>query len=402
MALFRYHGHTEAGQPKAGTIEAPSRMLATVSLRREGLFIEVLEEVVPEGATRAASPKPSLWDLINPISARHLARFWDQFAQLMHAGVSVHEALLALQGRVAGRIARVLGKMAPAIAAGKSLSDEAAAYPGIFPLYVVGMLQAGETSGELEVIARDLATQYDQDFKAWLRLLPAKIYFSLVLILCVLVPAFPGIVIGADDLLSGLREYLHFAVTRLLPWIAVVLFGLLVLKVILNLPGIKTVKDGVVYGLPLVNRPLLVTGRWRFLRCLQVLIGAGVDLPQAVATAAEATGNEAIAKPFRMVASKMRDTGAGVELLAAVPSLTPEMRNALLTADQAGTYDQALQNLTAQAAEERDSLLRRTTIGTYVVFYVIVIGLVIAALAAAWLGHYNAIFQRFESPEWMP
>ncbi len=341
-------------------------------------------------------------DLLLPVSAGSLARFWSQFAQLLHAGFNVHDALIELQGRVSKRIGRVLGRMAVVVALGRPLSEAAAAYPGIFPGHVVGMLRAAEAAGELESIARDLAEQYGQDHRMWLLSLPAKIWFGLIVIFCGLVAPFPGIVLRAGNITAGLQDYRHFAVTRLLPAMVALMIGIWIMRLILNLPKVRLVKDSVVFAVPLVNWPTAVTGRLRFFRCLQVLVRAGVNLPEAVETAACAVPNASMAEQFRMAAAWMRQTGGGIEYLSRVPSLTDTMRNILLTAEQAGTYDEALQVLVAAAAAERAWLLQRKTIAGYVLAYVVIGPLVMVALYFAYRGYYQAIFERFESPEWMP
>lgn len=409
MPTFRYQGRKGDGQTVSGTVDADSRLLATIRLRQQGLSIETLKEdtildIALESEPTSLTPRGrmSMLDVLHPISAGSLARFWNQFAQLMHAGVSIYETLTTLQGRVPRRIGSGLAQMAQGVGAGHQLCQEAALHPGIFPRHVVGMLRAAQSSGDLEAIGRDLADQYEQDFRMWLRLLPGKIYFAIVAVLCVLIAPFPTYVISAPDLNTGLHNYLQYAMAHLFPWMAAAVVGLIVLRGLLNLPGIKQVKDSVLYALPVINTSLVITGRWRFMRCLQILMRAGVPLPEAVETASDAFGNAAMARPYLLAAEQMRTVGGGIAALAQVRSLPADIRNILLTAGQAGTYDEALEALASRAAEERKSLMGKLIFANYALAYVIMVPLVAMVVYLGYRNYMTAILDRFNSPEWMP
>src|SRR5215470_6115661 len=136
MPVFEYRGLTPAGKQVKGLLEADSSRTLRQQLRRSGVFLtDVLAE--RETAPRrpragAAEPKPSLGSrevhlgrfLRARVSSEDVAIFTRQLSTLLHAGVTLVEALTALVDQTEKeRLKRVVSDVKTRVNEGSSLAD---------------------------------------------------------------------------------------------------------------------------------------------------------------------------------------------------------------------------------------------------------------------------------------
>jgi len=398
MPLYKYEGTTPEDEPKSGTVEAPSRMIATVKLRQAGLRIHTLAEV-PSSVGRADQDRRdkvqySPWYPLKPVPSGALSDFYAQLHELLSAGVSIHDSVDALQGRVHPRLRPVMQDLVPAIAAGEGATENLAKYPQIFPAHVQAMLKVGETAGNLDEIASVLAQQYDEEHRLAQMLLLPKMYYGLVLIFCILIPTFPWIIS------RGFSWYLHELITVLIPIIAVIIALLLLGKVVLGTPAGKSLTDDIVYRLPWLSLFAMRAAHTRVLSSLHILMRAGVDLPTALELVAPASGLRPMHAELDVAAKRIREQVPVSVALGQCGALSDRAKAALGTAEQSGLYEEALARLAGRVAEERQASIKKiATLGTLgaTVITAVLVGI---AVYFGFSAYINAILERAE--EWMP
>ena len=350
MPLYQYESITPEGEQKSGTIEAPSRMLANLKLREQGLRVRTLVEARTAPSTEASRTQKvqySPWYPLRPVGPGPLADFYAQLSQLLRAGVTIHDAAHALQGRVHPRLRKVLREVTPALAEGESLTENLAKCPQIFPAHVLAMVQVGETSGNLDEICEVIASQYDEELRLQRMLLLPKVYYGIVLLFCILIPTFPWMIS------RGFSWYLHQLLTVLIPVIMGLIVLLLLGKVVLAVPAIKTVTDDLIYRLPFLAPFGLRAARARLLTSLHVLMRAGVDLPTAINSAAPTVGVRPMQAQLQIAAERIRAQEEVPKALQDCSALSDQAKAALSTAQQSGLYEQALHRLAERAVDER-------------------------------------------------
>ncbi len=89
-------------------------------------------------------------------SARTLVDFCYHLSTILEAGIPLLEGLRDLQEGGASPIAQELDDIARKVQSGRSLSAAMASYPNIFPALVRSLVEAGEDTGKLDVVLRDL------------------------------------------------------------------------------------------------------------------------------------------------------------------------------------------------------------------------------------------------------
>ena len=104
-------------------------------------------------------------------------------ASLLPAGLPLARALRAATNLATGPVARALDGVRIRVERGESLADALSQHPGLFsPLYV-GVVRAGEKSGDLDAAFARLAAQLERDERLRAKLLSASIYPTILLVL---------------------------------------------------------------------------------------------------------------------------------------------------------------------------------------------------------------------------
>ncbi len=413
MPRFRYEARDKQGRQVAGEVEARSRVEASLRLREADLWITKLvpAEVArtrqaPSAVRRAAGQwRYSLW----PVRAAALRDFFLQLADLLQAGINVYEAMTGLADRVHWRLRRVVREIAPPLARGEGLGDQLARYPYVFAATTVGMMRAGERSGQLPEMCRLLADQYQQDHRIWLSLLPVRLYGWLVIFFAIMAPAVPAVLPAvfawrmehseakmAEVLAQLWQHYAVLLVHRLLPlFLGVVLLDWLV-RWLLRQPWAAGLRQNLLRFLPGAAGYLQIGRNARVLAVLEAMVHAGASYGEALEVAAEAAGPGGLGRQLARAAQRVQAGEPLGTAMAQVTRLPFAARSAILTAEQAGAQERTLGRLAAAEREALEAAPRRLALlGN--LGGLGLLGL-LTALAVAW-GYYNYWSAVFEAGE---
>lgn len=400
MPDFDYSGKTRDGAPASGAIQAPSRAVATARLRAQGIWIETLEVAgsAASSARSAARPREVHWSPfygLRPVSPGRMGHFFDQLAGLYHAGVGMQTVAQDTAARIGDRRLRhVLEAAAPRLSAGEPLSECLAAWPQIFPPATVGYVRLGELTGNLDLLARDLAEEYHAIQRAWWIALIPKVYVFLVLLLVALVPSFPRIIS------EGLSWWVAHVEHQILPLMAIALVAYWVLMIIWRLPATFAYRDSLAYSLPIWSQVTRSSGMVRFYRGMEIAARAGVEFPEALSAAALSTGNQVMARRLEATASAVRTGQPLPEALRQTRLLSTDADSMLGTAGLTGAYDHTFASLAQETRARRVLLSRVLVFAGGALGYVIMAGIVLFACYVGYMTLYDSVFKRAE--EFMP
>lgn len=399
MPAFDYSGRTRDGAPASGQIQAPSRAVATARLRAQGIWIEALDEQGkrPTGGI-AGPPREVHWSLLYglfPVSPGRMGHFFDQLAGLYRAGVGMQVVAQDTAARIGDRrLRRVLETAAPRLSAGEPLSDCLASWPQIFPASTIGYVRLGELTGNLDVLARDLAEEYHAQQRAWWIAMVPKVYVFLVLLLATLVPSLPRIIS------EGFTWWLHHVETNLLPFMGIALVASWVFLIVWRLPAFLALRDSMAYSLPIWSQVTRSAGMARFYRGMEIAARAGVELPEALSAAALSTGNQVMARRLEATASAVRTGQPLPEALRSTRLMSRDADSLIGTAGLTGAYDQTFASLAQETRARRVLLSRVLVFAGGALGYVIMAGIVLFACYVGYMTLYDSIFKRAE--ELMP
>ncbi len=174
MAAFRFEAVDAQGRLRQGLLDAENPRVARDRLRADGL--------VPT----AVEPAPERPDTLSRmrLPAAILALFTRQLATLVHAGMPLDHALLAVGEQADDpRVAKLVAALRTQVMAGEPLPSALARFPRTFaPLYR-GLVGAGTETGRLSEVLARLADYLDARLVLRQRFTVALIYPALVTII---------------------------------------------------------------------------------------------------------------------------------------------------------------------------------------------------------------------------
>jgi type II secretory pathway component PulF len=145
--------------------------------------------------------------------------------------------------------------------------------------------------------------------------------------------------------------------------------------------------DTLLLELPVIGKQIRTLLLARFCLALELMLGAGVKIDEALARAAEATGNAALARGIRPAVEEVLEGEALVTALAHTGLFPETFLARLQTAEESGAVAEDLRRLADQYADEArfamDLIMRGLAFGVYAV----VAGIYIYFIITFW-SHY--------------
>lgn len=363
MAAFAYHALDSQGRPRTGTIEARDQLEAIARLQADGLLPIRAEPLQPSrhaavwrwlgrrrGDAHGAALLPS--ELLACIS---------EIAALLEGGLPL-ERCLALTAATPARpaAAEILRQLREGVAGGATLSATMARHPRSFGPLVQGIVRVGETGGALAAALRQLAAHLESAATLKSALITALLYPTLVtaiaiisvaVLLRVVVPQFAPLFDGAEATLPWATRAI-FSLSDLLRrfgWLVILITtgGVLWLRARWSDPAWVRRTHARLLRIPVLRETWLHLDIARWSRTLALLLGQGVALPNALATAAPIVTNAELRFRCTQLAASLREGRTLSQLLRGV-QLLPESALALL---HAGESSGRLAATLAQLAE---------------------------------------------------
>jgi type II secretory pathway component PulF len=305
------------------------------------------------------------------IRLKHLVPFLHQAGTMLRAGLDLRQALRTLARVSPSRTLRqVVARMCERVEAGQSMEAALQAAGTVFPDMMVRVLSVGEVSGSLGEMFLELANYYDWWRLVLRRLLTGLIYpgfmlFVLWHVLALLMAFGVVSVLGMGYQTFLLIFYIGVPVVLFLPKFLRRVFGRTVLL------------DTLLLGLPVVGKQIRTLLLARFCLALQLMLGAGVKIDEALARAAEATGNAALARGVRPAVEEVLEGEALATALAHTGMFPETFLARMQTAEESGAVAEDLRRLADQYADEArfavDLIMRGLAFGAYVLMAAIVI-----------------------------
>lgn len=165
MPEFAYQAVDVSGRRIRGHEEAPSPLALTRGLEARGLIVIDVDAAEPRGRGGLGfGHRQAVLELTRAVAA------------LLRAGLPLARALGASAHVAAGPVGEAVAAVRARVERGESLADALTGYPALFsPLYV-GLVRAGERSGDLTGAFGRLAEQLERDEKLRARLLSLSVY----------------------------------------------------------------------------------------------------------------------------------------------------------------------------------------------------------------------------------
>ena len=186
MKAFRYTAKGKSGNRVEGIMEGESTSGVSRALINMGMFpLEVAEAYSEGGVFNQVGVLKGFWRRMEnrPLKSQSLALFTRRLGDLLDAGLPMQKAVYQLHAQTKERtLKRVLRSVAFRVNNGESLSQSLSGHGALFPLTLLGAIEAGENSGGLTAILQGLAELYEKEDDLERTVRAALLYPSLVLL----------------------------------------------------------------------------------------------------------------------------------------------------------------------------------------------------------------------------
>jgi type IV pilus assembly protein PilC len=285
---------------------------------------------------------------------------------------------------------------------GTSFSDALRLQQGAFPNFMVSMVQAGESSGSLDVIMKRLEDQYLKESKLNNKIKGAMMYPIILAVLCVVIvialftfimPTFKSMMTEAD--MKGLTGFLFaFSDSLIGYWyiyLAVVVGLVFGISYAIKVPSVRFKVDKAMCKMPKVGQLVMKVYTGRFARTLSSLYSSGIPMVEALQRSAAILNNSYIEDAFIKVIDEVKQ---GDQLSSAI-SRTGIFESMFISIIYVGEESGALDTILSKTADfyedESDSAIQRL-VGMIEPIMIIVMGAAIGTVIAGILpAIYNSM-----------
>ena len=335
MAEYSYLAITRTGKEKKGSMEANDEAKVKAQLKSEGLIpikVELLNTL----------NRDINISIGKPVKPRELSVFCRQFTSILHAGVTVVNALDMLSSQIENKMFRkAIIETKLAVEKGESLADAMRTNPKVFPPLLINMVEAGEASGSLDVAFRRMSVQFEKAAKLKALVKKAMIYPIMLLVVAfgvlmimsvVVVPQFVTMFESMGSELPGITKFV-MRVSDFFreQWYIVML---IIIAIPLTYHGVNKSEQGKLFigtlkiKLPIFGKLNVKTASASFARTLSTLVCSGLNITQALDITARSMTNALFKKAVLQTkeeAERGSQLSVPIKECGLFPDMVPQM-----------------------------------------------------------------------------
>lgn len=350
---FSYQAKTKDGNPESGTIEASSREGALEVLQKYDLY-PVSVEAKKNFLSEEDIP------FLSEVSKEDIILFTRQMSILTRSNLPITESLETIANQAeSNSLKEKIFKMVGSIEGGGSLSGSFEQFPEIFSPFYIGMLKAGERSGNIPESFEYLASYMEKNRELMSQLRGALVYpvfvsvifvFLLVLMSVFIVPSFEQVFTDLGVELPFSTRVVMGLSSAITTWwwliIAVLVAGVVGLNYLFKEEEVKAWLDEMVLKIPVVGKVLKKIYLARISLNISTLIAGGVSISEVLETTSELVGNTV----YKEIMLKTREGVRAGKKMTSVFSLYPEYFTHLFlqmisSGERTGSLDKTLENV---------------------------------------------------------
>lgn len=390
MPIYSYVALKSDNTTVKGRVEAQNAREAREKLRKQGFMPQKVKEEASKNDDSKARVKTKKVNL-GVMSLKNKIDFTSTMQVLTATGIPIIEALMFLEGNADTlKVRNVACELRKSIIAGSTLAETVERHQSVFGKIYVGLVKAGEDSGELDKTLERMLTllKKQDDIKG--KVIGALIYpcfvifIAIVVVMIMLMVVFPAFQSMFDTLGAQLPATTQFCI-NLGVWMKTfwfytfIIIAAIVFLIIqaFRTPAIKKQIDKVVLKIPLLSTLMECSNFSNFIAVLQVAYDAGIPIIDCLYLANITMDNFVLKEAIKSAQNKVQQ---GTHLSVALRS-TGRVPNMILfmisTGEQSGRLGELLYHCQEYLDKKLDSIIEKFTKLTEPVMLVVIGGIVL-------------------------
>ena len=400
MANFKYKAINSEGQRIEGSQSADSE-----SQVREMLLSN---QYYPLSIEKENSKSKSSFSFNRKVKLKDIAVFCRQFYVMLDSGLSIGKALnILIEQGEKPKIREALIGVNGDLKRGETLANSMRKRKDVFPNLLTSMIDAGERSGNLDIILKRMAEYYEKETKIRGKIKSAMIYpivlgvvaiIAITFILTFVMPTFVQMFEENNvDLPTSTKMVL--GTSKMLGKYGIIIFLILVTAIILLGKYLKS-EEGQ-YKLSVINLKIPVIKKLtqkiivsRFTRTMGIVSSSGMSLVTSLEIVASVVGNKIAERELLKVKEKvLKGEGLGDSIMK-IKIFPPMLASMVKVGEEAGSLDSILDKTADFYDDELEREIQTATAliePAMIVVMGIIIGFLLISILTPMFKMYNSI-----------
>lgn len=396
---FEYRARDLNGRVVRGVLEAPDEKHLHATLKKGGLYL-VSAKVIKKG-----NPKKRKSLTFGKIRRKEVIAFTSHLATVISVGIPILQGLEDIARQTKNpKFRSIVEDIREKVRSGSSLSSALSRHPNVFSEIYINMVIAGEASGNLDNILKELTSFLEWQEELASNIKRASVYPAMVLtavgILMTLLFAFafPRI----TKILLGMKVPLPFITRALIAisslfkdyWffmfflVALILFGI---KFINKTEKGKLWIDWLKLRLPIFGDLIRKIAISRFAHQFSVLWQAGIDVPKSLTLVERVVGNKVIANAISRAREEVLEGKSLSEAFSESKEFPTLIVRMISLGEASGEMDTAMEKVSSYYDQEIPATIKKMFSVFEPMIIVVLAGIVLTVALSIYLPIYTAI-----------
>ncbi|WP_283689751.1 type II secretion system F family protein [Clostridium perfringens] len=400
MAIFKYKAINSEGQRIEGSQSADSE-----SQIREMLLSN---QYYPLSIEKENSKSKKSFSFNSKVKLKHIAVFCRQFYVMLDSGLSIGKALnILIEQYEKPKLREALIGVNGELKRGETLASSMRKRKDVFPNLLTSMIDAGERSGNLDIILKRMAEYYEKETKIRGKIKSAMIYpivlgvvaiIAITFILTFVMPTFVQM-FEENNVELPMSTKMVLETSKVLGKYGIIIFLILVTAIILLGKYLKS-EEGQ-YKLSSINLKIPVIKKLtqkiivsRFTRTMGIVSSSGMSLVTSIEIVASVVGNKIAEKELLKVKEKvLKGEGLGDSIMN-IKIFPPMLASMVKIGEEAGSLDSILDKTADFYDDELEREIKTATAliePSMIVLMGIIIGFLLISILTPMFKMYNSI-----------
>ena len=381
MSEFSYSAVDRTGQKRSGSIQASDRRSAMSQVQSMGLRnVNVKEKNTKQNESLDTGSFISKFYYLDDNgsiqlklgedrpSTKELALFTKQFSIMIERGVPIIQTLEIIgEQQRSYDFRKVIKKVASDVENGRPLNAALSQHPKIFDSLFVTLIEAGEVSGQLDSILRQLTHYIERIAKLKAQIKKALTYPAavvatsigvIIFLLSVVVPQLAEQFSSAGNELPWITQLVIDASNFIAANATELIIGVVAVALLINYwrqtPAGNLFFDGTVLKLPVLGAIAQKIAVSRMCATMSTLIHAGVPILDTLNISASASGNQIIKELLLEVRESVSQGSTFSTPLSQSPMFPKMVVSMIAVGEQTGALDETLHKVNEIYEDEVD------------------------------------------------